>query len=223
MYNEFNSINIIKMTKKVLCQTFYNWLPFAIIIVIFSGLAYATVQQVYRQSANDQLFQAVESLTSNIEQGQPLSQIVPAQGVTELASTILPFAIVYDASSTEIGSSVLLNGKNPSVPSGTLAAAKAKGQIAETWQPAPGVREAIVVKYLSGAQTGYLVLGRSLTRTEILENQTLLMSGMAGIAALALTFIVLLFFANKALMPEVKEEVTLDIKLTETKDVPKPE
>jgi hypothetical protein len=209
------------MTKKVLYQAFVNWLPFAIIIVIFSGLAYGTVQQVYRQSANDQLFQVIESITNNINQGQPLSQIVPAQGITDLTATILPFAMVYDATSTEIGSSILLDGKNPTVPAGMLAAAKARGQLAETWQPALGVREAVVVKYLSGTQSGYLVVGRSLKQTEILENQTLLMSEIAGIIALVLTFIVLLFFANRAMAPEVKEEVTLDIKLTETKDAPK--
>jgi hypothetical protein len=203
------------MTKKVLCQTFNAWLPFVIIIVIFSGLAYGTVQQVYRQSANDQLFQVVENITNNINQGQPISQIVPAQGVTDLASTILPFALVYDATSTEIGSSVLLDGKNPTVPAGMLAAAKDRGQLVETWQAAPGVREAVVVKYLSGAQSGYLVVGRSLKQTEILENQTLLMSEIAGIIALVLTFIVLLFFANRAVKPRVLEEMTLDVKLTE--------
>jgi len=210
------------MTKKVLCQTFYAWLPFAIIIVIFSGLAYGTVQQVYRQSANDQLYQIIESVQNSIDQGQPLNQIVPAQGSTDLASTVLPFVIMYDATSTELGSSVVLNGKNPSVPVGMLAAAKVRGEFAETWQPQPGVREAVVVKYLAGQQSGYIVAGRSLKQTEASIGQTELMSGLAGIAALVLTFIALLFFTNKSLQTEVKEEVTLDIKLTQTKDVPKP-
>lgn len=211
------------MTKKVLSQTFVAWLPFAVIIVIFSGLAYATVQQSYRQTANEQLYQIIESVTDNINQGQPLNQIVPAQGTVDLSSTVLPFVIMYDATTTELGSSVQLNGKNPSVPVGLLAAAKAQGQYAETWQPAPGVREAVVVKYLTGAQSGYIVAGRSLKQTEVLENQTLLLSEVAGVAALVLTFIVLLLFSNRALQSEVKDEVTLEMKITETKDPSKPE
>ena len=59
------------MTKKVLCQTFIAWLPFAIIIVIFSGLVYAIVQQNYRQSANDPQIQIAEDLATAISQGQP--------------------------------------------------------------------------------------------------------------------------------------------------------
>lgn len=225
MYNRLIDINIniinMNMTKKVLCQTFNSWLPFAIVIVIFSGLVYVAVQQNYRMSANEPLYQIVETVTNGINQGQPLDQIVPAQGTAELSGSVLPFAMIYNATSTLIGSSALLDGKNPSVPSEVLDTAKARGQYAVTWQPKPGVREAIVVKYFSGPQAGFLVAGRSLKQTEILENQTLLMSAMAGIIALVLTFIMLLFFVNKSIRPERKEEISLELKITESKDAPK--
>ena len=45
------------MDKKVLREVFINWLPLAVIIVIFSGLVYGVVQQNYRQGANDPLLQ----------------------------------------------------------------------------------------------------------------------------------------------------------------------
>lgn len=208
--------------KRVLNEVFINWLPLAVIIVIFSGLAYATVQQVYRQSANDQPLQIIETVTNGINQGQPMDQIVPAQGTTELSGSVLPFVMMYNATSTQIGSSALLDGKNPSVPSGVLDTAKARGQYAVTWQPKPGVREAIVVKYFTGPQSGYIVAGYSLKETEVRENQTLLMSGVAGLVALVLTFLVLWFFARKSAQPEVKEEISLELKITETKDAPKP-
>jgi len=205
------------MTKKVLCQTFYVWLPFAIIIVIFSGLAYGTVQQVYRQSANDPQIQIAEDLATAIAQGQAQpDQIVPAQGTTELAATLSPFVLIYNATSTQVGSSALLNGKNPSFPASVFDNVRAHGQWRQTWQPAPNVREAVVVEpYTSGTGSGFLVVGRSLKEIEIRENATELMSGLAGIIALVLTFIVLLFFTNKSMKPRVLEELSLDVKLTE--------
>lgn len=208
------------MTKKVLRATFVNWLPFAIIIVIFSGLVYGTVQQVYRQSANDPQIQIAEDLATAIAQGQPADQIVPVQGTTELANTLSPFVMIYNATSTLIGSSALLDGKNPSFPTSVFDYVKAHGQWRQTWQPAPGVREAVVVQAFSGTSSGFLVVGRSLKEIEVRENQTELLSGLAGIIALVLTFIVMLFFTNKSLKPRVLEELTLDVKLTE--NPPKP-
>ena len=208
------------MTKKVLCQTFNAWLPLAVVIVIFSGLAYATVQQVYRQSANDPQIQIAQDLATAISQGQPADQIVPVQGTTELASTLSPFVMIYNATSTLTGSSALLNGKNPSFPTSVFDYVKTHGQWRQTWQPAPGVREAVVVVPYSGASSGFLVVGRSLKEIEIRENQTLLLSGLAGIIALVLTFIVMLFFTNRNLKPRVLEEISLDVKITENS--PKP-
>jgi hypothetical protein len=203
------------MTKKVLSATFVAWLPLAITIVIFSGLAYAVVQQNYRQSANDPQIQIAEDLATAIAQGQPVNQIVPAQGTTELASTLSPFVMIYSSTSTLIGSSALLDGKNPSFPTSVFDSVRAHGQWRQTWQPAPGVREAVVVAPFSGTSSGFLVVGRSLKEIEIREGKTELMSGIAGIIALVLTFICMLFFTNRAMKPRVVEELSLDVKLTE--------
>lgn len=203
------------MTKKVLCATFNAWLPFAIIIVIFSGLAYAAVQQSYRQSANDPQIQIAEDLATAIAQGQAQpGQIAPAQGTTEIAGTLSPFVLIYNATSTLIGSSALLDGKNPSFPTSVFDYVRAHGEWRQTWQPANGVREAVVVVPYSGGSSGFLVVGRSLKEIEIRENQTEFLSAMAGLIALVLTFIVLLYFTNKSLKSRVVEELTLDVKLT---------
>jgi hypothetical protein len=189
--------------KKVLCATFNAWLPLVIVIVIFSGLAYAEAQQVYRQSANDPQIQIAEDLAAAIAQGQPVDQIVPAQGTTELSSTLSPFVMIYSASSTLIGSSALLDGKNPSFPTSVFDQVKVHGQWRQTWQPAPGVREAVVVTAYSGTSSGFLVVGRSLKEIEMREQSAEYMAGVAGIIALALTFIVYMYFVNKKMKPEM--------------------
>ena len=69
--------------------------------------------------------------------------------------------------------------------------------------------------YFGGSNPGFVLAGRSLKEIEIRESQILLLSGLAGIIALVLTFIVMLFFTNKSLKPRVLDELSLDVKLTE--------
>lgn len=211
--NESSGIN-----KKVLSAAFVNWLPFGVIIVIFSGLVYAAVQQNYRQSANDPQIQIARDLVTAIEQGQPADQIVPPQGDTELSKTLSPFVMIYSASSTLVGSSAVLDGKLPSFPSSVLGYVKIHGEDRLTWQPRPGVREAVVVKAFSGQQSGFVVVGRSLAEIEIRENRTCLMAALAGILALALTFIIILFLTNKSMRPRVLEELSMDVKIVENSE-----
>ena len=126
--------------------------------------------------------------------------------------------MIYNATSTLIGSSALLNGKNPSFPTLVFNYVRTHGQWRQTWQPAPGVREAVVVAPYSGTSSGFLVVGRSLKEIEIRENQTLLLSGLAGIIALVLTFIVMLFFTNRSLKPRSNwKKLSMDVKITGTR------
>jgi hypothetical protein len=209
------------MTKKVLCQTFNAWLPLAVVIVIFSGLAYAAVQQNYRQSANDPQIQIAEDIADAINTGkaQPDS-IVSPEPTADISSSLATFAAIYSATGTPVGSSVSLDGKLPTLPSRIFDYARLHKEDHLTWQPKAGVRIAAVVVYFGGANPGFVLVGRSLREIEIREGQTELMSGLAGIIALVLTFIVMLYFTNKAMKPRVLEELSLDVKITE--NPPKP-
>jgi len=209
------------MTKKVLSATFVAWLPLAIIIVIFSGLAYAVVQQNYRQGANDPQIQIAEDVADAITTGKAQPDgIVSPEPTADISSSLSTFAAIYSATGTPIGSSVSLDGKLPTLPSGAFDYARLHKEDRLTWQPKTGIRIAAVVVYFGGADPGFVLAGRSLRDVEIRENQTEFMSGLAGIIALVLTFIVILFFTNKSLKPRVLEELSMDVKITETP--PKP-
>src|SRR5579863_675056 len=143
-------------------QAFKAWLPFAVIIVIFSGLVYAAVQQNYRTSANDPQIQVAEDIAGAISQGQAAPDtIVPANPTVDMTQSLSAFVIIYSSTSSPIGGSVALDGKIPSLPAGVADYAALHGQDRFTWEPKPGVRIAAVVSHFTGPVSGFVLAGRS--------------------------------------------------------------
>jgi hypothetical protein len=81
--------------------------------------------------------------------------------------------MVFDPQGTVLASSARLHGAIPVLPGGVLAHARATGEHRLSWQPEPGIREAIVVVSARKGQLGYVVAGRSLRETERLKQQVL--------------------------------------------------
>ena len=150
------------MDKRTL-DFFKLFLPFAIVITALSGLVYVTVQQSYRQSANDPQIQIAEDIASLISQGQDPRYYIP-QGKVDISKSLATYVMFFDKNATLIGSSAQLDNKTPALPQGVLESARKEGETRITWQPKPNVRSAIVVK---SYKTGYIVVGRSLREVEI--------------------------------------------------------
>lgn len=183
--------------KQIWSDTFKQWLPLAVVIVIFSGLVYAVVQQNYRQSANDPQIQVAQDIATAIGQGTPADGIVPPNPTAPMSPSLATFVAIYSATGTPIGSSVSLDGKLPTLPQGVFNTVKLKGDDRFTWQPDPGVRIAAVVEpYTSGQTTGYILAGRSLKEIEIRENALELMTGIAMLLALLLSYLVAFLVAT---------------------------
>src|SRR4051812_38340448 len=113
--------------SKSLNHVLISWLPLAAAVVILSGLVYAGVQQTYRQSANDPQIQIAQDIANAISQGAPAESIAPATGTTDIKKSLAPFILIYDDSGKLLGSSAILDGKNPSYPSSVLDSAKKRG------------------------------------------------------------------------------------------------
>ncbi len=191
--------------KKRLHAAFLTWLPFAIIIIIFTGLAYVAVQQNYRMNANDPQIQITQDITNALNQGTaPPDSIVPPNPTTDIGQSLQPFVAIYTATGTPIGSSVAVNGKLPTLPSGVFDYVKSHGEERFTWQPSGSVRVAAVVTRFTGQQGGFVLAGRSLKEIEIRESQLTMMAAFAGILALVLTYLVLLYLTK---LPEVHHTI----------------
>jgi hypothetical protein len=74
---------------------------------------------------------------------------------------------VVDGNGALLASSAQLEGRAVIPPSGVFAYVRDHGEDTISWQPAAGVRSAIVVDSFRG---GYVVAGRSLTGTEQAES-----------------------------------------------------
>ena len=86
-------------------------------------------------------------------------------------------------------------------PAGVFAVAKQNGENRRTWQPEPGVRNAIVVlPYSVDGEQGYVIGGHSLRETEDRERFLLGQIAFGVLMTLLATFITALisgFISNK--------------------------
>lgn len=188
------------MTKKSSwCSAFTQWLPLAVGIIVITGFAYVAVQQSYRMSANDPQIQVAEDIAVALSLGNtPPDSVVPANPTQDIGASLTTMAVVFDDAGKALGSSVALDGKLPTIPSGVFDYVKKHGEDRFTWQPKPGVRIAAVVTRYSGQVSGYVLVGRSLKEIEKREKQLSIMAGIAALAALVLTFLVSLLLVKIA-------------------------
>lgn len=152
-------------------------------------LIYASVQQSYRQDANDPQIELANDTADALADGQSIDSSVP--GITvSVAKSLAPFMIVYDANGNEVASSVTLDGQTPQLPRGVLASAKEMGENRVTWQPEEGVRiAAVIVPY----EDGFVLAGRNMREIEEREAQLTMFAGVAWILTMIATFLVIIF------------------------------
>jgi len=180
--------------QKVLSETLKAWLPLAATIVIFSGLIYVAVQQNYRQAANDQPTQIAEDIANAIIQGMAEPGDILPPNKTDIKKNLLPFVLIYDDTGKQLGSSALLNDKDPEYPKGVLDSVKQQGEKKITWEPEAGVRMATVVTRYTGKFSGFVVVGRSLREVEAHINNLTAMTALATGLALIVSLLLIFFF-----------------------------
>ena len=146
-----------------------HWLLVAIVVTGLVGLLYTAVQQNLRQGANDPQIQMAEDAAAELEGGQSVQYVVPS-GKVDIAKSLAPYLIIFDANGNPIASSAQLDGQPPTIPSGVFDSVRQMGEDRITWQPQAGVRSAIVVTQFKGSTSGFVLAGRSLREVEKRED-----------------------------------------------------
>ena len=168
---------------------FKVWLPFAVVITAFSMLVYATVQQVYRQDANDPQIQMANDAADALNSGSSVESVMPQEKVF-FAKSLAPFYVIYNLDGKPVAGSGILDGNLPEIPKGVLDNAKQIGENRRTWQPNDNVRIAtVIVPY----KDGFVLAGRNLREVEAREGQVSGFAGTTWILAMIATFIVIAF------------------------------
>ena len=160
------------------------WLPAAVGATLVAGLTYVSVQQSYRQSANDPQLQLAEDAAARLSSGdEPATVVGDAQ--VDLATSLAPFVVVYGADGQVLAASGSLDGRAPTPPAGVLQAARDDGSNMVTWEPRDGVRQAVeVVPWSSSSGSGTVLAGRSLREVERRVDDLTLMVGLGWIVTL---------------------------------------
>lgn len=185
--------------KKVLQETLFSWLPLAIAIIIMSGLVFVIAQQSYRHSANDPQIQIAQDIATALNKGDVQADaIVPPTATAEITSSLSTFVTIYNATGTPIGSSAVIDGSLPTIKESILVATKKTGESRITWEPKSGLRIATVItSYKNPTASGFILVGRSLKETDVRIAQAGLMTAIACLISLVLSFLVMLQMARK--------------------------
>jgi len=165
------------------------WLPFVVTISAFCLLVYASIQQAYRQGANDPQIQMANDAVNALVHGQSAEALVPAVKVS-VDDSLTPFLIIYDASGKELASSAALDGQTPALPDGVFDSTRHLGENRISWQPKAGVRIATVIDSYPG---GFVLAGRNMREVELREAQASAFAGITWILAMLGTLAVIVF------------------------------
>ncbi|GAC1680516.1 MAG: hypothetical protein NVS9B9_01750 [Ktedonobacteraceae bacterium] len=176
----------MKTLLHILRTTFKYWLLVTILIVGFYFSMYAAMQQILRQGADDPQIQMAEDAAAKLAAGQSIQDVMPAEKVN-IATSIAPYMIIFDAKGIPIASSAQLNGQTPTIPSGVFDYVQKNGEDRITWQPQDGVRSAVIVTQFKGSSTGFVLAGRSLREVEKREDNILLLLNVGWIGMLIIT------------------------------------
>jgi hypothetical protein len=167
-----------------------NWLGYAAMVSLVCILVYTVAQQNFRQAANDPQYQLAQDAVNAINKGADPKLLTGTQQL-DLALTLSPYVIIYDANGNSVGNNITLSGEIPKPPTGALNEARNNGANSVTWQPRQGIRQATV---MMAAERGYLVVaGRSLQNTEerIYRLGMLVLFGWAASLVVMLVIVVL--------------------------------
>ncbi|HEY2981572.1 MAG TPA: hypothetical protein VGJ22_10350 [Anaerolineales bacterium] len=164
-----------------------SWLPLVVITTAFAALAYVSVQQAYRQSADDPQIQMAEDTAAALEAGRPVDEVLPAETI-DIAHSLAPFYVVFAETGEPVAATGSLNGEMPRLPDGVLAYARENGQHRLTWQPAGDTRIATVIV---PSRDGFVLAGRNLREVEAREEQVSRFAVLAWLLSTIGTFVVI--------------------------------
>ena len=177
-----------------------HWLLVAIIVTGLIGLLYAAVQQNLRQSANDPQIQMAEDTAAKLAEGQSVQNVVPSEKV-DIAKSLAPYLIIFDANGNPIASSAQLDGQTPTLPSGVFDSVRQNGEDRITWQPQAGVRSAVVVTQFKGSTSGFVLAGRSLREVEKREDGLMQILVAGWVVMMLVTFVATAILFRKSSAP----------------------
>ena len=161
-----------------------------VVVTIVAG--FIVYQFALMQPANHPQIEVAGAAVARLNAGADPASVVPANSV-EIGSPDL-YVMVLDSNRTVLATSAHLNGETVVPPAGVFEYVRAHGDDRITWQPAPGVRSAIVVEAFRG---GFVVAGRTLSDAESVEGPLVRMAIVAWLGIVVIGSLVLVAAMRK--------------------------
>ncbi len=142
-----------------------NWFGYAAVITLLCGIIYIVGQQGFRASADDPQYQMAEDAAHAISKGADPKLLGAAPA--EISETLSPYLLIYDKTGNIIINGAILKGQPLKIPQGVLDYIQLHGADHATWQPIPGVRQAMIgIRSNAGGKSYTVIAGRSLRKIE---------------------------------------------------------
>ena len=158
------------------------WVLLSGLVTVAAFVAFIVVQQELRGAANHPQVEMAREAAGKLNAGANPQSVVSGAPV-DIGTSSDTYLIVVDSNRTLLASSAQLDGTAVIPPAGVFAYVRDHGEDTISWQPAAGVRSAIVVDSYHG---GYVVAGRSLSGTEQAESALGLWAILGWAAAVVL-------------------------------------
>jgi hypothetical protein len=181
-----------------------QYIPYLTAFVLVScicGFVYTLVQQDLRQGANDPQIELAENSSKALAKVQ---NIDVGTGKVDIANSLSPYIIVVDKDKKVLATSAILDGQAPTPPAGIFDTAKKRGLYSVTWQPRPGVRQALAIVPVPNDKGQFVAVGRSLREVEKRIDRVFLMTAAAWGIMLVVSFAAIFAYNYK---PEPKPAV----------------
>lgn len=142
-----------------------KWLALGFSITAIWSFLFVIVQQDLRLGANDTQAEIAGNVELALLDGTPFKYFSSANPV-KIGKSLTPYVILYDRNGVPLAGNGSLEGNFPVPPKGVFDNLLAHGEERFTWEPSPGVREAVVARLYRGTDPVFIIVGRSLAEVE---------------------------------------------------------
>lgn len=184
----------MKFLKRDMKGAFKKWLPLGFSITAVFLFGYVAVQQNLRMSANDTQAEIAGNVELSLGEGTPYKFFSSTHPV-EIGKSLTPYVLLYDLDGKPLGGNAALNGNYPIPPKEIFTYLLTHHEDRFTWEPKPGVREAVVARFHSGTNPAYIIVSRSLAEVESHIKQLLHLTLVLWIGAMFGSYVLTLLLS----------------------------
>jgi hypothetical protein len=153
------------------------WFALAVAWTLAAGAVVLVQHQVLRSGVDAPQVQMAEDAARALAGGADALSVLPPGAAVPIETSLAPWLAVYDSGGAPLASSARYRAGAPMLPSGVFDFARTHHGHRLSWQPRPGVRQALVIVPL--ARGGFVVAGRSLREVEAGKRQVLGLMSLA--------------------------------------------